>query len=75
MNLISATILFGKSGFDKQNATVNATLKLIGSERAIFDLIASNPSVTVDELVRAIQKHRTTVIRALSRKKGKPKIY
>jgi len=68
---ITVTIPFEKSGFDKRNAAVNATVKLIGSERAVFDLAASDPSVTADELVRATQKHRTTVIRALSRLKEK----
>lgn len=34
-----------------------------GSEKEIFDLIAANPNVTVEEFATQIEKHGTTVAR------------
>ena len=43
---ITVTIPFEKSEFNKQNATVNATVKLTESETMIFDTI-DNPTITL----------------------------
>ena len=68
---ITVTIPFEKKGFDKQNAPVNAPVKLSASEKEILELIASNPSITTDELAKSILKNRTTITRSLRRLKDK----
>lgn len=67
---ITLTIPFDKSGFDEKNATV----KLSDAEKSIYDSILKNPNVTVEELVIIIEKHKTTIIKALKMQKAKGRI-
>lgn len=68
---ITVTISFEKSEFNKQNATVKATVKLTSSEKLTYNLVLNNPSVTVDELAILTKKHRVTIIRTLGKLKDK----
>lgn len=67
------TIPFDRSGFKnkKENATINATVKLTDTEKAILSLISEDKTITVGELSEKIGKHRTTILRALSQLKEK----
>ncbi len=71
---ITVTIPFDRSGFEdkRENATVNATVKLSETEKAILRLVSEDSAITIEGLSEKIGKHRTTILRALGqlREKG-----